>query len=172
MITAIHGNHAQGLFFSFFGHDRSMTLCATWCEFIMKATDAVAGIVGVDCEWHAIQASTARRAYEATRMVRSATGFQNPVLDGSSAHCALVQGMLVVVLAQRLFVHSVERTSDQSFLADVAGKAIQMISLIEGGAPRSHQGQSFATFGAVICSLQSPIIAVINFGFYMSRRQA
>lgn len=99
MVTAIHCDNAQRFLFSFLGHDRSVALGAPWREFLVKATDAMRRIIGVHCERHAVQASTARRAHEAAWVVRLATGLQNPVLDRSTAHSAFVQCVLVIVFA-------------------------------------------------------------------------
>lgn len=60
MITAIHGDNAQRFFFAFLRHDRSMTMRTTWGEFVVKATDAMRGVVGIDRERHSIQATSAR----------------------------------------------------------------------------------------------------------------
>lgn len=112
VVAAIHCNDAQRFFLPLFWYDGSVAHGTAWRELLMKAADAVRGIVRVHRERYSVQASPAGRARETGRMICFPAGFQNPVFDVTSAHIAIVQRAFVAVFAEGLLIDAVKRPSD------------------------------------------------------------
>ena len=140
------------------GHDGLLAHAAPRREPPVEVLDAVDLVGGVHGEGDAVEALVADEAGEAGGVVGLAGGPEDPVQDGLAALAALLQGVRVVLLAQRLVVGpAVEGLAQQQAGALGAGEALDVVEAAHGAAARAlaHDPQAAGHAGAEVVRVRA-----------------
>lgn len=111
-----------------------MTDRAARSEFLVEIVDAVNPVSGVHRERYAVEAYVANDTGKTLRVIRFASGPQDPVENRLSAHAALLQTVQVAFLAVRLAFDGVKGLALQAAVADAAGETGYVEHAIHGRA--------------------------------------